>query len=310
MKDYYQVLGVSRTASEDEIKKAYRRLAKQHHPDVNKGDSKAEERFKEISEAYNVLSDSDQRKKYDMFGGAAPGAGGPGGGYQWNWSQGGPNSSGGGQPDFGDLGDLFGDLFNMGGVRRGAHARGFHREAPVDGQDTYADIDISFEDAINGTEQKLSIKRGDKVEKLNVKIPAGVDNGSKVRIPGKGQPGFGGGSSGDLYLRVHVKPHPSFWREGVDIYIETPITIYDSVLGGSVEVSTLDGGHAKMKIPAGTASGQKFRISGKGAPMLDKKGKHGDQFVVIKIVPPKNLSGDEHKIFESLAKEHSYVPKE
>lgn len=315
MKDYYQILGVPRGSSEDEIKKAYRRLAKQYHPDVNKGDKQAEERFKEISEAYNVLSDPDQRKKYDLFGDGGPFSGGEGGpgGVRWDWA--GPGGPGGqGQRvDMGDLGDLFSELFNMGGVRRGAYSqawgRGGQREASVNGQDTFADVDVNFTEAIDGAERKISIKRGDKVERLTVHIPAGVDNGSKVRIAGKGQPGFGGGKSGDLYLRVHVEPHPDFWREDADVYTELPITIYDAILGASVEVPTLNGS-ARMKIPAGTASGQKFRIGGKGAPALGKKGKRGDQYVIVKIVPPKHLTSDAMKAFEQMAQQYPYEPRD
>jgi len=313
MKDYYQVLGVPRGASPDEIKKAYRRLAKQYHPDLHKGDKSAEERFKDISEAYNVLSDPEQRKKYDVFSQAGFGGAGPGfGGAQWEQT-GGPQGFDYRQVDFGDLGDLFSDLFEMGGVRRGPkrgvrwEQRSAGPEAPVNGQNTYADLDVGFEEAVAGTERKISIRRGDKVERLTVKVPAGVDNGSKVRISGKGQPGFGGGRAGDLYLRIHVNPHKDFWREDADIYTEVPITIFDAVLGATVQVPTL-GGSAKMKIPAGTGGGQKFRIKGKGAPKLGEKGK-GDQYVMVKIVPPKKLSSDAKKAFESLAKEYPYDPK-
>ncbi len=323
MKDFYQILGVPRGASEDEIKKAYRRLAKQYHPDVNRGDKQAEERFKEISEAYNVLSDPDHRKKYDMFGQGAPFGGGFGGGegapggFRWEWSPGAgqAGAKGRGAPDMGDLGDLFGELFNMGGVRRGAYSQGWGRpsragyEEALDGQNTTADVEISFDEAIEGTERKIQVKRGDKVEKLTVKIPAGVDNGSKVRIAGKGQPGFGGGASGDLYLVVRVTPHPKFWREGADVYTEAPITIYDAILGASVEVPTLSGS-ARMKIPAGTGSGQKFRMASKGAPLLGKKGKRGDQFVIVKIVTPKHLTSDAVKAFEEMAKKFPYEPRE
>lgn len=311
MKDYYHVLGVARGASEGEIKKAYRRLAKQYHPDVNKGDRQTEERFKDISEAYNVLSDPDQRKKYDMFGeGGAPFGGAGPGGFRWEWAgQGGPGAPG----DAGDLGDLFSELFNMGGVRRGAAGQSWgrrsERQAAVNGQDTYADVDVDFLEAIEGSERKISIKRGDRVEKLTVKIPAGVDNGSKVRIAEKGQPGFGGGRSGDLYLCIHVAPHPSFWREDADLYTEIPVTIYDAILGASVEVPTLSGS-ARMKIPAGTSSGQKFRISGKGAPQLGKKGKRGDQYVIVKIVPPRHLTSDGVKAFEEMARQYPYEPRE
>ncbi len=317
MKDYYQVLGVPRGADEAEIKKAYRRLAKQYHPDVNKGDKGAEEKFKEISEAYNVLSDPKQRKQYDMFsqGGYAygPGAGAGGGagpeGFQWEFR----GSPGGQGVDFGDLGDLFGDLFEMGGVRRGAYrqgrGKGASTEAPVRGRDTYADLDISFDDAVNGTQTKISVKRGDKVERLTVKVPPGVNNGSKVRVAGKGQPGFGGGKDGDLYLRIHVTPHPKFWREDADVYTEIPVTVYDAVLGAEVRVPTLTGS-ARMKVPAGTASGQKFRLKGKGAPVLGSKGKKGDQYVIVNIVPPKKLSAAERKAFEALAEEYPYEPEE
>lgn len=312
MKDYYQVLGVPRGANEDEIKKAYRRLAKQYHPDVNKGDKQAEERFKDISEAYNVLSDPDQRKKYDLFGSYPQGGGGGPGGFHWEWNtpRGGgatPNFEG---ADFGDLGDLFSELFNMGGVKRGGRGSPWARrqsatEESVNGQHTYADVDVSFEEAVRGTERKIHVKRGDKTEKLTVKIPAGVDNGSKVRIAGKGQPGFGGGVSGDLFLRVHVTTHPKFWREDADIYVEVPVTVYDAVLGASVDVPTL-GGHAHMKVPPGTSSGQKFRLAGKGAPILGKKGKVGDQYVIVNIIPPKHLSEEAKKAFEELASRYPY----
>lgn len=314
MKDYYQILGVARNATEDEIKKAYRRLAKKHHPDVTKGGKESEEKFKEISEAYNVLSDSDQRKKYDMFGAYTGGGGAGPGGYRreappgFDFRQyGGRDSQG-----FGDLGDLFSELFEMGGIRHGQRAKEYGQaaggEVPVNGRDTFTEIEISFNEAIDGTERKISIKRGDKVEHITVKIPAGVDNGSKVRVAGKGQPGFGGGRSGDLYLHIRVTPHPSFWREDADIYTEIPITIYEAVLGGSVEVPTMEG-HAKMKIPAGTESGQKFRLGGKGAPVLGKKGKCGDQYVIVKIVPPKDPSSDLKKTLTDLALKHPYDPK-
>jgi len=315
MKDYYQILGVPRGSSEAEIKKAYRRLAKQYHPDVNKGDKEAEEKFKEISEAYNVLSDSKQRKQYDMFGQAGFGGYGAGAGpgpegYRWEFRQGGPGAEG---FDFGNLGDLFSELFEMGGVRRGAYrqswGKGASTEAPVAGRDTYADVEVGFDEAVNGTQRKVSVKRGDKVERLTVKVPAGVDNGSKVRVAGKGQPGFGGAKDGDLYLRIHVSPHPEFWREDADIYTEVPITIFDAVLGAEVEVPTLTG-HSRMKVPAGTAGGQKFRIKGKGAPVLGSKGKKGDQYVIVKIVPPKKISSSQKKAFEELAEEYPYDPKE
>jgi curved DNA-binding protein len=314
MKDFYQVLGVPRSASQDDIKKAYRRLAKQYHPDVNKGNKEAEDRFKEISEAYNVLSDSEQKKKYDMLGQAYDRA------STGNWQDfSGFRQGGGNQQDFGgynfegfgDLGDMLKDLFEMGGMKRGSaykyQTQNQQRQPAVDGQDIISDIEITFEEAVSGTERSISIRRENKNEKLTVKIPAGVDNGSKVRIPGKGQLGFGGGKSGDLFLRVHVTPHKKFWREGFDIYTELPISIYDAVLGGKIDVPTLDG-NAKMNIPSGTSSGQKFRIKGKGSPIIGKKGSKGDFYVIVQIVPPSKLNSEEKRIFEDLAVKYSYKP--
>lgn len=309
MKDYYQILGVSRSANDAEIKQAYRKLARLHHPDVNKGDKKAEDRFKEISEAYNVLSDPEQRKKYDMFGQYAAGGGGQqwaGGvppGFDFRGFQGGQARN----VDFGDLNDLFQDLFNMGGVKRGrARERGWAGEETqsVDGQDTFTDIEISFHEAIQGAQRKISIKRGDQVEQLTVKIPAGVDTGSKVRVAGKGQPGFGSGQAGDLYLHIKVAAHPQFWREGADIYCDLPITVYQAILGAEVNVPTIDGS-SKIKIPSGTASGQKFRLKGKGAQVLGKK-QMGDQYAVVQIVPPKDVPSDLKKTIKELAEEFPY----
>jgi DnaJ-class molecular chaperone len=333
MKDYYQTLGISRSASEDEIKKAYRRLARQHHPDMNKGDKKAEERFKDISEAYSVLSDAEKKKQYDMFGSAPFGGGGAGeggfGGYKWEQAPGGgfrfyrsadPNefegSFGGGERGgFGDLGDIFSELFNMGGVKRGRQrwdtgqeqGRGQRRAEAHKGNDTYTNLDIDFMDAAFGTEARLSIRRGDRTEKITVKIPAGVDNGSKVRIAGKGEPGVAGGPDGDLFINVRVRPHPNFWREDADVYTEIPITIYDAVLGASIDVPTLEG-HASMKIPSGTASGQKFRLKGKGVPIVGKKGT-GDQYVIVQIIPPRRLDDKARRMFADLARDNPYRPE-
>ncbi len=294
MKDYYQILGVPRGAGETEIKKAYRRLARQYHPDMNKGEKKSEEKFKEISEAYSILSDAEKRKQYDMFGGApfggSPGPEGGFGGFRWEQAKDGGfkfyKEEGDFPSGFGNLGDIFSELFNMGGIKRGRARQA--REEPRRGTDTYSSLEIDFLEAIHGTEVRFEIKRGDgKTERITVRIPAGVDNGSKVRIAGKGGSGVGGGGPGDLYVSIKVRPHPMFWREDADIYTEGPITIYEAVLGGSIDVPTLEG-HAKMNVPAGTESGQKFRLKGKGAPITGKRGT-GDQYVVVKIVPPKKL---------------------
>jgi len=338
MKDYYQLLGVARGADEAELKKAYRRLARQYHPDMNKGDKKSEERFKEISEAYSILSDPEKKKQYDMFGGAPFGAGGGGagqggfGGVRWEQAPGGgykfytnTDESGGEQFEgfpggAGDLGDVFSELFNMGGVKRGkqrwsggeqratGHGRRAMSDEPQKGGDTFTDFEIDFLEAIHGTDARMAIKRGDKTEKLTVKIPAGVDNGSKVRVAGKGHAGINGGEPGDLYINIKVRPHPIFWREDADIYTEVPISIYESVLGATVEVPTLDG-HADMKVPGGTVSGQKFRLKGKGAPILGKK-ITGDEYVIVQIVPPKKLDGKTRQLMEDLARENPYNPRE
>jgi DnaJ-class molecular chaperone len=322
MKDYYQILGVPRGSSDSDIKKAYRRLAKQHHPDVNKGEKVAEDRFKDISEAYSVLSNGEKRKQYDMFGsGAFHGGFDPSQasqGFRWSNSEGSggqrfytSTNGPGGFEGVGDLGDIFGELFGMGGFTRGAGKKrpsGRRPQAgPRHGGDTYTTFEIDFEEAIAGASKRMSIKRGEAVDTLTVKIPAGVDNGSKVRIKGKGHPGDGGGKPGDLYLNIHVKPHKIFWREGADILVDVPISIYEAVLGGQIEVPTV-GGSAKMKIPAGTNSGQKFRLKGKGAPIIGKKGK-GDQYAIIQIVPPEKMDEATKKSFKELAQKSPYNPR-
>ncbi len=252
-----------------------------------------------------------------MFSGAYGGGARPGG-VRWEAGPGfNPQDFQGGQwqvnaEQFGDLGDLFSELFNMGGVRRGPSQRGSRsaRQQPeaVNGQNTFAEVDVTFDEAIDGTERKLQVKRGDKVERITVKIPAGVDNGSKVRVAGKGQPGFGGGKSGDLYLHIRVAPHARFWREDADLYVEVPITVYQSILGGRLEVPTLKGAK-HLNIPAGTEGGKKFRIGGQGAPVLGKKGKRGDLYVLIKVVPPKKVPAALKKQVESLAEEYPYSPE-
>ena len=322
MKDYYQILGVPRGAADDEIKRSYRRLAKQYHPDVNKGDKAAEERFKGISEAYSVLSDKEKRKQYDMFGsGAFQGGFDPSQAYrEYKWSTGdGPegfryNASEGGQGFDGvDLGDIFGDIFGMGGMNRQAGRKGPGQRArpktgPVKGTDTFLSLDVDFKEAITGMSTRLSIMRGESVDKITVKIPAGVDNGSKVRVSGKGHPGLNGGPPGDLYLNIRVRSDKIFWREGADIFTELPISIYEAILGAKVDVPTIDGS-AKMTVPSGTASGQKFRLKDKGAPVLGKKGTKGDQFVIVRIVLPEKIDSETKKVVEELAKKYPYNPR-
>lgn len=311
-KDFYQVLGVARGASPDEIKKAYRRLAKQYHPDVNKGEKAAEERFKEISVAYDVLSDPKKRQQYDLLGEGFAGA--PGGGVRW----GGPGGASGqwdvGQgdfPGFENLGDLFGELFGMGGVGgarqtragRGTRSRG---PAPLKGQDIVSRIDIDFLEAFHEHKRQFQISTQSGTHKISVKIPAGVSQGQRIRIAGKGEPGQRGGGPGDLYLEVAIRPHPEFWREGVDIFVEVPITIYAAVLGGEIIVPTPEGS-AKMKLPPAVASGQKFRLKGKGMPQLEGSTR-GDLFAVIQIVPPMQVGPECRHAIEALADQYPYTP--
>ncbi len=303
-KDYYSVLGVSRSASDDEIKKSYRKLAKKYHPDVNKGDKKAEDKFKEITEAYEVLGDSDKRKKYDQFGtadfsGFGDGGGGPGyahRAYSWN-SQQGPQ----GGADF-NIGDIFGDLFGGGGgFSAGRSARG-KRANPFSGfeqaarqEDVETSIEIAFEEAIKGGTRRLTLNRGGHEEKIDVKIPAGIRDGGKIRISGKG-------NGGDLYIKVRVAPHQLFTREEDDIFEEIPITFTQAILGDTMKVPTLDGA-INLKIPPGTSSGKKFRIPGKGAPHLGQSGS-GDLYVIPHIYIPQKLDDED---LEAIKKIHKKI---
>lgn len=317
-KDYYKLLGISKTASKDEIKKAYRKLARKYHPDHNPDDKTAEEKFKEIQEAHEVLSDEEKRKAYDMFGSAEFRPGGrttwkrPGEeqkGYEYSY-----NSS-----DFPGFEDIFKDIFGFGGDQRRGRSRGDSfrdifsqtaRESPRKGRDLEYQIGIDFDTAIKGGVRDISISRqrqdGVTTEKLSVKIPAGLKTGSKIRVQGKGETGARGGK-GDLYLRVKVKPHPLFKRKNDDIYVEVPVTIYEAALGKNIDVPTIDG-TAKVSIPKGVQSGTKLRLKGKGVPNLKTKAR-GDQYVTIKIAMPDKIDERELKKFEELAESSTYNPR-
>jgi DnaJ-class molecular chaperone len=268
--DLYATLGVSRTAAEDEIRKAYRKLARKHHPDVNPNDRKAEERFKEISFAYEVLSDKDKRARYDEFGKQGLEAGfDPAHAREYaRWSQGARRSPGhetfeGGEID---LEDLLGGMF--GGARR---PRG-----PSRGRDAEGEIEVDFLDAVRGGEVRVEVAgRG----ALRIKIPPGADTGTKIRLAGQGDSGAQGGSAGDLYLTLHVRPHPYFERKGSDLHLELPVTLPELVQGASVEVPTPDG-PVTMKIPPQSASGRVLRLRGKGAAKLGSA-ERGDQYVKL-----------------------------
>jgi DnaJ-class molecular chaperone len=314
-KDFYAVLGVSRNSSEAEIKKAYRQLAKKYHPDVNKGDKAAEERFKQISEAYETLSDKKKRQEYDMYGAGGMGAGaGPGGGFYQSYRTG-PmggfdfstySGPGGAKFEFEDLGDLFGDLFGAAGAAKGPRAR-TAKGAPLRGEDRVYSMEIDFLDAARGVTTKIALPQEGKTQKINVKIPPGVKTGSKIRLAGKGDPGPNHGPSGDLYIEVTVRPHPFFTREGDDIYLSLPLALDEAVFGAQVEVPTIDGS-IKMKIPPGTQGGQKLRLKGKGVPHRQGEGR-GDQYVVAQIHYPKELDAESRKLLEEFSKRNPSNPR-
>jgi molecular chaperone DnaJ len=355
-KDYYRVLGVGENASAKEIKSAYRKLSRQYHPDTNSGDKAAEERFKEVSAAYDVVGDSDKRKEYDevrklgpmggMFGG--PGAGAPGGGFRFQ--------------DMGDLGDVLGGLF--GRARRGGGTAGTARgTGPHRGQDLEAELHLDFEDAVRGLTTTIHLTSeaacstchgtgakpgttprtcpqcdgrgvlddnqgffsfsqpcphcagrgfviddpcptcgGSGIEhrprEVKVRIPAGVADGQRIRLRGRGGPGRNGGPPGDLYVTTRVTPHRLFGRRGDNLTLTVPVTFPEAVLGADVRVPTLDGGSVKVRIPAGTRSGRTLRVKGKGVP---KSRKTGDLLVTVEVAVPQKLTDDERKAVEALA---------
>jgi molecular chaperone DnaJ len=361
-KDYYQVLGVPKNASAAEIKKAYRKLAQQHHPDANQGNKDAEDRFKEVSAAYEVLGDDARREAYDRVremaaGGftrpGSRGSGGPSGAWP---------GAGGVSTNVGDIGDIFGDLF--GGVGRGRAAR------PQRGADLETSVRISFDDSMRGTtvpvkitgpapcarcngsgaepgtspvscpqcggtgavtvnqglfsmaqtcprcegsgrivETPCSACRGTGAErrtrKFSVKIPAGVRDGARVRLAGRGEPGPQGGRPGDLFVKVEVGPHPFFGRRGDDLTVELPVTFAEAALGAQVQVPTLNG-PVTLKVPSGTRSGKTFRLKGKGAP---KRGGHGDLLATVQIDVPEKLSKEEKELLKQLRATRTESPR-
>ncbi len=290
-KDYYAVLGVSKTASSKEISKAYRTLARQYHPDTNQGDAEAEERFKEISAAYEVIGDDQSRKKYDEFrrlGGAGFG---------------GFNPQPGQGPDLGDLSDLLGGLF--GG--RGGN-RGFGGFGPMPGMDLQAKLTLTFEEAVSGVTKSVRLTsdalRGP-VE-VNVRIPAGVSNGQRIRVPGKGAPSDSGGDPGDLLVTITIESHSQFEREGTNLLIDVPITYPEAVLGADVKVPTLSGSTVTVRIPPGTASGKVFRIRGRG---VQSGPSTGDLLVTVIVHVPSEVGTTERELIERLADVTEAAPR-
>jgi len=289
-KNYYSILGVGRTASEKEIKQAFRKLARKHHPDVNPGDKAAEAKFKEISAAFEVLSDKDKRQKYDQFG------------DQWQYADQFKKGQGQGAPfwgsgdnvqfEFGDggLGSIFGDLFGgFGGATRSRKAR------PRRGRDMEYPMEVTLEEAFRGATRTISFDGSGRVE---VKIPAGVKTGSRVRVAGKGGPGVAGGANGDLYLVMTVRPHAKFERKGDNLHVDAPVPLTLVVLGGEVPVETLKG-KVMLRIPPETQNGNTFRLAGQGMPHLGKSAR-GDLLVTLKVVLPTKLSTEEQELFKQL----------
>jgi DnaJ-class molecular chaperone len=325
-KDYYATLGVNKSSTEKEIKQAYRKLARKHHPDVNPGDKNAEGRFKEINEAYEVLGDPEKRKKYDELGSnwkmyEQAGAGGQGG-SPFGTDQWGPNF-GGGQPGgyrtmtADEMRDLFGDedpfsdffrtFFSGGGAepdtgRRAGGRAGRGAPRPRQGRDVEQTIDLSLEDAYQGATRRLAIKHDGHARTVDVRIPAGVGEGSRVRVAGEGEHGGGGAASGDLYLRVHLTPDPRFERKGHDLHVRVRVPVTTAVLGGEAEVPNLGGKPTRLKIPPTTQNGQVFRLKGHGMPIVGKAGQHGDMYATVEAELPRHLSPEERQHYEALGK--------
>ncbi|MEL7562636.1 J domain-containing protein [Dehalogenimonas sp. 4OHTPN] len=301
-KDYYGTLGIGRAATADEIKKAFRKLARKYHPDVNPGDKAAEAKFKEINEAHEVLSDKEKRAKYDKYGenwqhaeayekaGAGfhqyEGTQNPFGGFEYRTS-GGPFT---GSYSGDDVGDIFEQILRGGGGRR----------RPRRGEDVDYEVEVTLEEAYHGTQRTLAMQ-GAKAEKLEIKIPAGVTTGSKVRLAGKGGEGSGGGPRGDLYLVVKVTPHSRFERKEDDLHVTVDLPLYTAILGGEIHVPTIKGKNLALRIPPGTQNGRTIKLAGQGMPHLGRTGT-GDLIARVNVVLPTNLTGREKELFTELSK--------
>lgn len=314
-RDYYEVLGVSRDANASEIKRAYRRLAKQFHPDQNEGDESASAKFKEVHEAYTALLDKDSRARYDRFGHAGVDGRSAGGTGAW---------TGSGQVpiDLGDLGDLFdfGDFTGPGGGAggssafeeffRGAGARhGTGAAAAAARRDVEHQISLTFDQAVRGTTLEVPVELGrSRRQRISVTIPPGVREGQRIRVRGKGRPGTARHPAGDLYVTCSIQPHPYFERRGDDVYLDVPITIVEATLGAKVDMPTLDGART-VTIPPGTPSGAKLRLAGLGVPS-PRGGDRGDHYAVIKIVPPAKLTAEQRSALERLVETGLEAPRD
>lgn len=318
-KDYYKTLGVAREATHAEIKKAFRKLARIHHPDVAKDKKSAEEKFKQLNEAYEVLGDAEKRKKYDTLGENWNQQGGPPPGYQRQWSGG-----GGGEPmpegfefEFGGTGfsDFFEQYFS-GGARRAATPGGGGfgaRGGSMRGQDIEGDIMVTLEEAFTGSMRTISLRKTDPAtgrattDEVQVRIPAGIGEGQRLRVPGHGGEGHGGAQTGDLYLRIRIAAHPDFRVRGHDLYRDLKLAPWEAVLGTELSIRIPGGKSVRLKIPAGTGNGDQLRMKGYGLP---KKTAPGDLYVEISIETPTGIAASERELWEKLRDSSKFNPRE
>lgn len=319
-KDYYKILGVNKNTPQDEIKKAFRRLARKYHPDANPNDSKAEEKFKEIGEAYEVLKDPQKRSRYDQLGAnwkqySHAGAGWPGGGgrtYTYNF--------GGRGFNFEDLGGGFSDFFET-FFGRGSDDRfsGFDpsfstqfdrgtRTNMQKGQDMQSELSITLREAYSGTQRSLKLQREGKIRTVNVKIPKGIKDGGKIRVAGEGAKSPAGGPAGDLYLVINIAPHNFFTRKGDDLYCEVPVTIKEAFYGAKIDIPTFSG-KIMVKVPPKTQGGKTLRLKGKGIPKL-RSSEFGDLYAKIKLILPEKLNSEQKRHFEEFARSYDENPRE
>ncbi len=294
-KDYYSVLGISKTATKAEIKKAYRNLAKKYHPDKTNGNSVLEEKFKEISEAYEVLSHDENRKKYDELGANWKNQQQAGGSGGFDYSQYYANTGGqGGHQSFEGDPEMFSEFFNN--IFGGGYSRsGGRRQTARKGQNYMAEMDMTLEEAYHGGTRILNVNG----KKLRIKTKPGTKDSQKIKLSDKGSPGLNGGSPGDLYITISIHPNPDFKRKGDNLYADLPLDLYTSVLGGKVEIPTLNG-NVHMTIPKGTQGGKILRLKGKGMPVYGSTSNFGDLYVKTSILVPTNLTDEEEKLFVKL----------
>ncbi|NIG53060.1 DnaJ C-terminal domain-containing protein [Chitinophaga sp. Cy-1792] len=305
VKDYYKILGVEKSSTAEQIKKAYRKLAVKYHPDKNPGDKAAEEKFKEINEAYEVLSDADKRKKYDQFGenykyyeqhGGRP--------EDFDWSQYGGGGGGGQQYHYsGNMEDMFGgegnfsDFFEqLFGSRFSGGAGGRRAQSTARGRDVQATMEVSLADAYSGATRQVEVGGS----RLNIKLKPGLYEGQVIRLKGKGNPGRKGGENGDLLITIQLAPHPGYELKGQDLHGDVAVPLYTAILGGKINVPT-PGSTLNMNIPAGTDSGKVFRLKGKGMPAYDNKGEAGDLYIKTVVHIPTHLTDKEKELFEQLS---------